>query len=122
MLNYQIITSEGAAIASTATHPLLLAGAVYPGGKSYHRHGNACPAAVLGNAAAGAAKTDTFLGERYRRIAQHRGSKCVIVAVGRSILVIAWHLLSDRESRFTDWVTRGSAGGCRRPGNSPIFG
>jgi hypothetical protein len=57
---------------------------------------------VLGNAAAGAAKTDTFLGERYRRIARRRGSKRANVAVGRSILVIAWHLLSDPEARFTD--------------------
>jgi hypothetical protein len=45
----------------------------------------------LGNAAAGAAKTYTFLGERYRR----RGSKRATVALGRSILVITWHLLSD---------------------------
>jgi hypothetical protein len=33
---------------------------------------------------------------------RHHGSKRAIVAVGRSILVIAWHLLSDPESRFTD--------------------
>ena len=71
-------------------------------GKSTAGHGNAYLAAVLGNAAAGAAKTDTFLGERYRRIARRRGSKRANVAVGRSILVIAWHLLSDSEARFTD--------------------
>jgi transposase len=71
-------------------------------GKGCTGHGNAYLAAVLGNAAAGAAKTDTFLGERYRRIARRRGSKRAIVAVGRSILVIAWHLLSDPEARFTD--------------------
>ena len=70
-------------------------------GKSSTGHGNAYLAAVLGNAAAGAAKTDTFLGERYRRIARRRGSKRAIVAVGRSILVIAWHLLSDPDARFT---------------------
>ena len=44
-------------------------------GKGSTGHGNAYLAAVLGNAAAGAAKTDTFLGERYRRIARRRGSK-----------------------------------------------
>jgi transposase len=71
-------------------------------GKSSTGHGNAYLAAVLGNAAAGAAETDTFLGERYRRIARRRGSKRAIVAVGRSILVIAWHLLSDPDARFTD--------------------
>ena len=57
---------------------------------------------MLGNSAAGAAKTDTFLGEKYRRIARRRGSKRAIVAVGRSILVIAWHLLSDPDARFHD--------------------
>lgn len=54
----------------------------------------------MGNAAAGAAETDTFLGERYRRIACRRGSKRVIVTIGRSILVIAWHLLSNPNARF----------------------
>jgi transposase len=57
---------------------------------------------VLGNAAAGAAKTSTFLGEKYRRIARRRGSKRAIVALGRCILVIAWHLLSDPDPRFHD--------------------
>ncbi len=49
-----------------------------------------------------AGKTDTFLGERYRRIARRRGKKKAIVAVGRSILVIVWHLLSDDQARFHD--------------------
>ena len=49
-----------------------------------------------------AGRTDTFLGERYRRIARRRGKKKAIVAVGRSILVIIWHLLSDPEARFID--------------------
>jgi transposase len=62
-------------------------------------HGNPYLARVLGEAAVGAAKTDTFLGERYRRIARRRGKKKAIVAVGRSILVIIWHLLSDPEAR-----------------------
>ncbi len=47
-------------------------------------------------------RTNTFLGERYRRIARRRGKKKAIVAVGRSILVIVWHLLSDPEARFHD--------------------
>jgi transposase len=71
-------------------------------GKGSTGHGNAYLAAILGNAAAGAAKTDTFLGERYRRIARRRGSKRAIVAIGRSILVITWHLLSDPDARFYD--------------------
>ncbi|WP_238999390.1 IS110 family transposase [Segeticoccus rhizosphaerae] len=36
-------------------------------------HGNRYLAAVLGQAAVSAAKTDTFLGERYRRLARRRG-------------------------------------------------
>jgi transposase len=71
-------------------------------GKGSTGHGNAYLASVLGNCAAGAAKTDTFLGEKYRRIARRRGSKRAIVAAGRSILVIAWHLLSDPDARFCD--------------------
>ena len=71
-------------------------------GKGSTGHGNAYLASVLGNSAAGAAKTDTFLGEKYRRIARRRGSKRAIVAVGRSILVIVWHLLSDPDARFED--------------------
>jgi transposase len=65
-------------------------------------HGNRYLARALGEAAVAASKTDTFLGERYRRIAKRRGKKRAIVAVGRSILVIIWHLLSDPETRFTD--------------------
>ncbi len=57
---------------------------------------------MLGNAAAAAARTDTFLGERYRRIARRRGAKKANVAVGRAILVIIWHLLSDPDARFYD--------------------
>ena len=65
-------------------------------------HGTAYLASILGNAVAGASKTDTFLGEKYRRIARRRGSKRAIVALGRSILVIAWHLLSDSGAHFHD--------------------
>ncbi|WP_432982823.1 IS110 family transposase [Dactylosporangium sp. CA-233914] len=65
-------------------------------------HGNSYLARVLGEAAVAAGKTDTFLGERYRRIARRRGNRRAIVAVGRSILTIVWHLLSDPATRFTD--------------------
>ena len=51
-------------------------------------HGDAYLARVLGEAAVAASRTDTFLSERYRRIARRRGKKKAIVAVGRSILVI----------------------------------
>lgn len=65
-------------------------------------HGNPYLARVLGEAAVVAGKTDTFLGERYRRIARRRGKKKAIVAVGRSILIIVWHLLSEPEDRYHD--------------------
>ena len=64
--------------------------------------GNRYLARVLGEAAAGAARTDTFLGARYRRLARRRGKKKAVVAVGRSILTIIWHLLSDPDARFED--------------------
>ena len=57
---------------------------------------------MLGNAAVSAGRTDTFLGERYRRIARRRGRKKAVVAIGRSILVIIWHLLADPDARYTD--------------------
>lgn len=71
-------------------------------GKGATGHGNRYLAKVLGEAAVAAGKTDTFLGERYRRIAKRRGKKKAIVAVARSILVIIWHLLSDPEAHFID--------------------
>jgi transposase len=65
-------------------------------------HGNRYLARILGEAAVVAGRTDTFLGERYRRIARRRGKKRAIVAVGRSILVIIWHLLADEDTHVTD--------------------
>ncbi len=65
-------------------------------------HGNRYLARALGEAAIGAARTDTFLGERYRRIARRRGKNRAIVAIGRSILVIVWALLSDDDAHFVD--------------------
>lgn len=64
--------------------------------------GNPYIKGVLGEAAAAAARTDTFLGERYRRIVKRRGKLKALVAVARSILVIIWHLLSNPEARFHD--------------------
>jgi hypothetical protein len=53
-------------------------------------------------AAVGATRTDTCLRERSRRIARRRGKNGAIVAVGRSVLVIAWALLSDENAQFAD--------------------
>jgi len=53
-------------------------------------------------AATGAAKTATFLGERYRRLHKRTGGLRARCAVGRSILVIVWHLLADPSARYAD--------------------
>ena len=47
-------------------------------------------------------QTDTFLGERYRRLVKRRGKLKALVAVARSILVIVWHLLADPTARYHD--------------------
>jgi transposase len=65
-------------------------------------HGNRYLARTLGEVAVTAGRSGTFLGARYRRITRRRGKKKAMVAVGRSILVIVWHLLSDPDTRFHD--------------------
>ena len=57
---------------------------------------------ILGEAAAAAAKTDTFLGARYRRLIKRTGKMKALVALERSILVVVWHLLNDPTARFVD--------------------
>jgi len=64
--------------------------------------GNPYLKAVLGEAAVAAGRTDTFLGERYRRLVRRRGKQRAIVAVARSILTVVWHLLDDPTLRFVD--------------------
>jgi transposase len=65
-------------------------------------HGNPYLKAALGEAATAAAKTNTFLGERYRRLVKRIGKLKALVAIARSILVIVWHLLADPTARFHD--------------------
>jgi transposase len=57
---------------------------------------------ILGEIAASASRTNTFLGERYRRLARRRGKRKALTAIARSILVIIFHLLSDRSTRYHD--------------------
>jgi transposase len=64
--------------------------------------GNRYLKGVLGEVATAAAKTDTFLGERYRRLVRRRGKQRALVAVARSILVIVWHLLDNPDARYVD--------------------
>ncbi|MBT2405694.1 MULTISPECIES: hypothetical protein [unclassified Streptomyces] len=74
----------------------------HPGAAAEHRQGNPWLKGALGEAANAAARTDTFLGARYRRIGKRRGHAKAIVAVARSILVIAWHLINDPDARYQD--------------------
>jgi transposase len=64
--------------------------------------GNPWIAATVGEIVAVTSRSNTFLGERYRRLARRRGRKRAIVAIGNSVLTVIWHLLSDPEARFTD--------------------
>lgn len=64
--------------------------------------GNRWLASTLGNVAAAAARTDSFLGERYRRIARRRGKQKAVVATGHAVLTIAYHLLADPQARYHD--------------------
>jgi len=66
---------------------------------------------VLGEVSVSAAKADTFLGQRYRRLARRRGKLKAVVAVARPILVIAWHFSATRQpdtaiSVSTSYATR----------------
>lgn len=65
-------------------------------------HGDGYLKAVLGEAAMSAARTNTFLGARYRRLVKRVGKGKALVAIARSILVIVWHLLADPTLRYTD--------------------
>jgi transposase len=64
--------------------------------------GNPWLAGTLGEVVAGISRTNSFLGERYRRLARRRGKKRAIVAVGNSVLTIIWHLLADPEAHYHD--------------------
>jgi transposase len=64
--------------------------------------GNPYLKGTLGEAAASAGRTQTFLGERFRRLARRRGKLKALVAVARSMLVSVWHLLRDPTARYRD--------------------
>jgi len=71
------------------------------GGKRYSgrtRKGNRPLSTIMVQAAWSAVRTkDTFLKSRYHRLAARRGKKRAIVAVARSMLSSAWHILTYRE-------------------------
>jgi len=71
-------------------------------GKARTGKGNPYLKAALGQMAMGAAKTDTFLGERYRRLAKRMPKAKALAAIERSILVVIFHLLADPTATFND--------------------
>jgi transposase len=72
--------------------------------------GNRWLADVLTECAWAAARSrDTYLAAQFWRLARRIGKKKAVVAVGHSILVIAWHLLTnhcDYQDLGGDWFTR----------------
>jgi transposase len=64
--------------------------------------GNPYLKAALGQMATGAAKTDTFLGARYRRLIKRMPKPKALAAIQRSILVIIFHLLDNPTLDFAD--------------------
>ena len=78
---------------------------VQSGARSRSRRGgkgNPYLKGALGQAAAAAARTDTFLGHRFRRLVKRMGKPKAYVAIARSILVVIWHLLNDPTASFYD--------------------
>ena len=71
------------------------------GGKRYSGRttkGNKSLSSIMVQAAWSAVRTkDTFLKSRYHRLAARRGKKRAIVAVAHSMLVSAWHMLTDQQ-------------------------
>ena len=74
-------------------------------GRGKKGKGDTCARRAATQAATGAARTGTFLGERHRRIRSRPGSggwNKASTAVGRSIMIIVWHLLKDPAARYHD--------------------
>lgn len=71
-------------------------------GKAVTGKGHPYLKAALGQMAMGTAKTDTFLGARYRCLAKRMPKAKTLAALERSILIIIFHLLSDPAATFED--------------------
>ena len=57
---------------------------------------------MAGAAVMSAAKTDTFLGARYRRHARRRGKQKAIVAGSRTIIETAYRIIADPGFRYIE--------------------
>jgi len=64
--------------------------------------GNPYLGAALGEAVIGAARTPSFLGARYRRLARRMPKKKALVATGNSMLTIVHALLADPSMDYHD--------------------
>ncbi len=64
--------------------------------------GNPYLGAALGEGAASAGRTQSFLGARYRRLTRRMPKKKALAATGNSMLTIMHALLSDPDARYTD--------------------
>ena len=74
-------------------------------GRGKKGRGSTCAKRIAVLAAYAAANTDTFLGERFRRLSARPGGggrKKAGCAVARSVLIIVWHLLNDPAARYRD--------------------
>jgi transposase len=99
--NMSVFRTAGHLVSWTKLAPRTVqSGARKRGGKT--GKGNPYLKGALSRAAVSAAKTNTFLGERYRRLVRRRGKLKALVAVARSICVIIWHLLANPSLRFHD--------------------
>jgi len=74
-------------------------------GKNATGRGNPYLGGALGEAAANAGRTQTFLGTRYRRLVRHMPKKKAQGAISRTQLVITYELLSDPEAEYQDLGT-----------------
>ncbi len=64
--------------------------------------GNPYLSAALGEAAAGASRTQSFLGARHRRMVRRMPKKKALAATGNSMLTIIHALLADPAACYTD--------------------
>jgi transposase len=67
--------------------------------------GNPYSGGALGEAAASAARTQTFLGAKYRRLIRHMPRPKAQRAIMRTQLVITWHILSSPCTVYNDLGT-----------------
>jgi transposase len=86
------------------------------GGKT--RKGNPWLRRILGQSAWAAARTkNTYVAAQFRRLAAKRGRKRAIVAVGHTLLVVGYYLLSKRclyQDLGSDYFDRMNAEGLKR--------